>query len=433
MTVFLPIVPNWRNGVRDTYEFKTDVFASRDGSEQRRSLRENPRRTIEAALLLDGERLRAFSDAINTAKDGKVEVSDFSADRATVLETVADGATVLKVDHIPQWLSGGVVCCLVTGRKSRKVQIDFVSETNVVLTAGVSGSVGSGAHLLPFVAASIGNSATLSLHTLQVATSSLKFDVTPGSVVRVADDLPFDSSSAGDSVQSFGPAAMLFGRYVLLRKPNFLNQPQMQFSLKFETVDYERGIVKTFTPVPIVSRTLTATHLAASRADAMALLDIFMRCRGRAGEIYVPTWGSDFPTVVSAAGDGIVVSGTDFYDTYHGDKAHAAVLIRAKDGTLHPFEITGMAASSGNTTVQMHASHGLAANDIDVISWMFVSRFAQDAFTIEWVTNQVANISLSFVTLENLSAESGYGSNWVLATGYWRDRGEWVDSAVWED
>ncbi len=433
MTVFLPIVPNWRNGVRDTYEFKTDVFTARDGSEQRRALRENPRRTMEAALLLDGDRLRVFSDALNTAKDGKVEVSDFSADRATTLETVGDGATVFTVDRVPSWLGNGMTCCLVTGRKSRKVQIDFVTETNVVLTAGVSGAVGSGAHFLPFVPASVGNSATLSLHTTQVATSSIKFEIAPGTVVRVADALPFDSSSAGDSVQSFGPAAMLFGRYVLLRKPNYLNQPQMQFSFKFETVDYDRGVVKTFTPVPIISRTLTATYLAMSYADAMALLDIFIRCKGRAGEIYVPTWGSDFPPIVSASGNVIVVSGTDFYDTYHDDKAHAAILIRTTSGALKAFEITAMAKSGGNTTVQVHASHGLTKSTIDIVSWMFVSRFAQDALTVEWVTNQIANISLSFTTLENLAAESGYGSNWILATGYWRDRGEWIDSATWED
>jgi hypothetical protein len=433
MAVFLPFVPNWRNGIRDTYEFKTDVFTTRNGSEQRRALRIQPRRAVEATILLDGERMRNFADAVNRARDGKVEIADFSAEPALVKSTTAAGATVLLIESTPLWLVNDGTYVLMTGRTAAKVQIDFVDNNTVVLVNPLPKPIGAGAYLLPYLPAQLANSNTLSLYTNQVATAPVKFDVEPGSVVRTPDDLPFDESAEGDSVQSFGPAAILFGRYVLLRKPNYLNRPQVQFNLKFETVDYSRGVVKTFTPVPLVSRTLTATYMAMSRADAMAILDIFVRCKGRAGEIYVPTWGSDFPAAMNVADKVIQFAGTDFFDTYNEDRAHAAVLIRTRSGQLLPREITLMATSGGNTFVEFHEDIGVAASEIEQISWMFVSRFAQDSLTIEWVTNTVANISLSFVTLENLAAESSYGSNWILATGYWRDRGQWVDSAVWED
>ncbi|RVT75678.1 hypothetical protein EM858_14625 [Agrobacterium sp. CNPSo 2736] len=433
MAVFLPFVPNWRNGIRDTYEFKTDVFTTRNGSEQRRATRINPRRALEVNVLLDGERMRGFADAVNRAKDGKVEIADFSAVPALVATTASSGATVLTIDSTPSWMTNGGTYVLMTGRTTSKINVDFVDNNTVILVNPLTKSVGAGACILPMLPAQIANSNTLSLYTNQVATAPLQFDVEPGFVVRTPDALPFDESAEGDSVQSFGPAAVLFGRYVLLRKPNFLNRPQVQFNLKFETVDYSRGVVKTFTPVPIVSRTLTATYMAVNHAEAMAVLDIFMRCKGRAGEIYVPTWGSDFPPVMNVADKIVQVAGTDFYETYNEDRAHSAVLIRTKSGTLLPREINIMAASGGNTFIEFHEDVGVSATEIEQISWMFVSRFAQDSLTIEWVTNTVANISLSFVTLENLAAESSYGSNWILATGYWRDRGQWVDSAVWED
>ncbi|NSZ73943.1 hypothetical protein G6L74_09345 [Agrobacterium tumefaciens] len=433
MAVFLPFVPNWRNGIRDTYEFKTDVFTTRNGSEQRRATRINPRRALEVNVLLDGARMRGFADAVNRAKDGKVEIADFSAVPALVATTASSGATVLLIDSTPSWMTSGGTYVLMTGRTTSKVQVDFVDNNTVILVNPLTKAVGAGACILPMLPAQIANSNTLSLYTNQVATAPIQFDVEPGFVVRTPDALPFDESAEGDSVQSFGPAAVLFGRYVLLRKPNFLNRPQVQFNLKFETVDYSRGVVKTFTPVPIVSRTLTATYMAVNHAEAMAILDIFMRCKGRAGEIYVPTWGSDFPPVLNVADKIVQVAGTDFYETYNEDRAHSAVLIRTKSGTLLPREINIMAASGGNTFIEFHEDIGVSANEIEQISWMFVSRFAQDNLTIEWVTNTVANISLSFVTLENLAAESSYGSNWILATGYWRDRGQWVDSAAWED
>lgn len=433
MAVFLPIVPNWKNGIRDTYEFKTDVFVARDGSEQRRSQRVQPRRSISAAVLLDGERLRLFSDAVNRARDGKVEVADFSADAAVLTQTAASGATILHVDQVPAWLSNGVTCTLLTGRMSRKVTVDFISGTQVVLTAALTAAAGSGAQLLPMLPGSLDTSNRLSLHTTMVATGTVTLNIEPGTVVREADPLPFTDDPLTETTQVFGPAAIFYGRYVLLRKPNYLQQPQMDFNLGIETVDYARGIVKTFTPVPIVSRTLTATYLAVSHAEAMALLDVFVRAKGRAGEIYVPTWGGDLPPIVSVSGTQIVVAGTDFHATYAGDKAHKAILIRATDGTLVPREIASITTSSGNSVIACDVNVGLTASEIQQVSWMFSSRFAQDALTIEWLTNGKANLVLSFVTLVNLAAEDSFGNNWILATGYWRDGGVWQDASTWQD
>ncbi|RWO06288.1 MAG: hypothetical protein EOS07_21855 [Mesorhizobium sp.] len=433
MAVFLPIVPNWQNGVRDTYEFKTDVFTTRDGSEQRRSLRVQPRRSINAAVLLDGERLRTFSDALHLARDGKVEIADFSADGAVLTSTVANGATVLTVDHVPAWLAGGITCVLQTGRQALKVTVELVDGNNVTLSTGVAGSVGQGAQLLPLLPASLGKTTTLSIYTTLVATSAIKFDIEPGTVVRIPDPLPIDGGPDAETTQFFGPAAIFYGRYVLLRKPNYLQQPQMAFNLGFETVDYGRGITKTFTPVPTISRTLTATYLAVSHADAMAMLDIFLRAKGRAGEIYVPTWGNDLPPVKGVTGNNIRVAGTQFFDAYGSDDAHRALLIRTKSGTLIPHEIVGMTTANGDTLIATTDTIGAAANQIESISWMFVARFAQDNFTIQWLTNGVANISLSFVTLSNLASDDSFGNNWILATGQWRDLGQWHDDSVWID
>ena len=203
--------------------------------------------------------------------------------------------------------------------------------------------------------------------------------------------------------------------------------------MPYQTVDYDRGVTKTFAPVPIISRTLTATYLALTHADAMSILDVFVRCKGRAGEIYVPTWGHDLPSIVSVSGSALVVEGTAFNDAYAGDLAHKTLLVRTKDGTLLPRQITSMAAAGGNTTINVDTAFGIGASDIDHVSWMYVARFAQDALTIEWLTNGKANIALSFTTLENLSAEDNFGNNWILATGYWRDGGIWQDASAWED
>ncbi len=433
MAVFLPIVPNWQNGVRDTYEFKTNIFTSRDGSEQRRSERMQPRRTINAAILLDGERLRAFSDAIHLARDGKVEIPDFSADGAVLTATAPNGATVLSVDHVPAWLKNDVVCTLLSGRGARKVTVDFATGNQVILKHPLASAVGHGAQLLPMLPASLGTTNTISLHTTVVATSAIAFEIEPGFVTRNPDPLPVDGGPTGETTQFFGPAAIFYGRYVLLRKPNFLQQPTVAFNIPYETVDYQRGVTKTFTPVPVVSRTLTATFTALSHAEAMALLDVFIRARGRSGEIFVPTWGSDFPPVVLTTGKNIRVSGHTIYDAYSNDPAYKTILLRKTNGTLIPHEIQGMQIDGADTLIATTDNVGATAAEIAQISWMFSARFAADALTVQWLTNGAAHISMSFVTLANLAVEVSFGNNWILATGFWRDAGQWQDGSTWED
>lgn len=432
MAIFLPIVPNWRNGVRDVYEFKTDIFTSRNGTEQRRSQRIQPRRSITAAILLDGERLRNFADALNKARDGKVEISDFSGDPAYSTETMLEGDVLLKLSTIPPWLVSGAYLSIVTGRTAVKARVDFVSDLTVALSAPVRASIGMGAKILPLVPASLEESTTLSIYTNLMATTSIKFNIEPGTVVRTPDPLP-DENTPTPTQSAFNPAAIFQGRYVLLRKPNYVAQPQVAFNLGFETVDYGRGVTKTFTPLSTISRTLTATYSGMSREGVLSLLDIFLRCRGQSGEIFVPTWGSDLPEILLVSVDTIRVKGTDFYDTYFQDPAHAAILLRGHDGTLTPCSIQHMYLSDGDTWIVCEKEINKTAAQISHASWLFVARFAQDAITVDWKTDGVASVVLSFVTLANLAAEDSFGGNWILATGYWRDRGVWEDTNVWND
>lgn len=433
MAVFLPIVPNWQNGIKDVYEYRTEIFTSRNGSEQRRATRIQPRRSISIAAILDGDRLRRFNDALNRAKDGRVEIADFSAVSAYLSQTAADGALALEIASTPDWLVDGMQCVLLSGRVAQKINVEFVEDNVIVLTTGISGAVGRGAQIMPLLPANLSTSSSVSIYTTNVATTSLTFTVEPGTVLRAPDPLPDNDDEPTETSSVFGPAAIFYGRYVLMRKPNYLNQPTMAFNTGQEAVDYERGIVKTFTPMKFISRTLTATYTAVSHAETMALLDVFLRARGRAGEIFVPTWGHDLPEILTVSDKSIRVKGTEFYDTYNGDVSHCNLLIAAKDGTLRPREIQNMYTADGDTWIQCGTTVGINAAQISHVSWMFVARFATDALTIEWKTDSTANISLSFTTLENLAVEDAYGSNWILATGYWRDQGVWEDTNVWID
>ena len=57
--------PDWLNGVTERLLWKTDVLSSQTGIEQRRRLRNAPRRQIEAAFTLIGQTRRLYDNIMN--------------------------------------------------------------------------------------------------------------------------------------------------------------------------------------------------------------------------------------------------------------------------------------------------------------------------------------------------------------------------------
>lgn len=429
--VFLPIVPNWQGGVRETYEFLTSIYASRDGTEQRRSERVDPRRSVEIAALLDGERLRDFIGAITRAQDGIVFAGDFTAESAAITQSVVAGGQVLQLTSIPAWLVPGVRIAVVSNRRCRFSTVDAVVGLSVLLSTEMPDAIGTGARVVPVIEAEVGQARSVTLHTTLIGTTSLTLNVTPGTETLGAAELPDEVSGPVDGA---GVAAMFRGRYVLLRKPNFVRAPEMAFDSPHTKIDYGRGVSRNYAPVPMVSRTITVEYLGIGRADILGMRDIFLRAKGRAGEIFVPTWTEDFGSRGEIGVNYIVVHGTDFYHAYAADPAYRTILIRTVDGKVQPAQINSINISGPNSVVWLDADLvGIAGpGSIARISWMFVCRFAQDELSIDWSTATVADLAMSFTTLHNLPVEDAW-SNWILATGYWRDSGEWIDSEVWRD
>lgn len=421
MSAFLPVVPNWRFPVRDTYEFRTEVLASRDGTESRSAMREHPRRRIEFSALLDGSRNRDIAMAHSTGRDGRFEIADYTAEPG-FLAPASAGETILLLTNSPNWLLGAVTEVAVVGsRTARKLAVSGVGGSTLTLAQGLDAPVAQGSVVYPVLSVIQAAPMSVSVLTTSVGTVDMAFEVVPGTSL--------DSSSDTDILS----AGNFYGRYVLFKKPNYMRSPRLTLESTFERVDFERGVVNTYAPVPFTRRALSAEYVGFGRAGVRELLDLFLRNKGKLGEFYVPTWGNDFPAVTAITGSSITVSGRGIYDAYRTDEAHTAFLLRKSDGDLVPFEIQAMALSGGNTVLTVDRTVGLAPSQVASMCWMHVCRFSTDSLVVDWETNAVASMTMPFLSLKNMPVENLYGSNWILTTGYWRDLGQWEDSATWKD
>ncbi|PTX49061.1 hypothetical protein IQ03_02464 [Gemmobacter caeni] len=422
MSVFLPVVPNWRFPVRDTYEFRTEILSSRDGTESRSALREHPRRKIEFTALLDGSRNRDMAMAMAAGRDGRFEIADYTAEPAFITAVAATATTLTLLSDGPPWLDGALSeVAIVSSRTARKVTVAGIAGNTITLDGQIGVAIPDGAAIYPVLDVIQSQSLTVSVYTTRLTSVDMAFDVTPGTSL--------DDSSDSDILS----AGAFYGRYVLLKKPNYMRSPRLNFEMTFERVDFERGIVNTYAPVPFTRRSLSAEYVGFDRPGVRELLDLFLRNKGKLGEIYVPTWGDDFPPVIGITGTTLTVAGRTFYDAYATDEAHTAFLLKKSNGDMVPFEIQSMSLSSGNTVLTLDRTVGLSPVEVSSVSWMHVCRFANDALVIDWETNTIASVVLPFISLKNMPVENLYGSNWILATGYWRDLGQWEDTATWKD
>jgi len=57
--------PNWQRGITESLEWQTEILSSEQGHEQRRALRETPRRSVQADFLIEGTERRRFESALN--------------------------------------------------------------------------------------------------------------------------------------------------------------------------------------------------------------------------------------------------------------------------------------------------------------------------------------------------------------------------------
>ena len=415
---WLSVVANWGNGVRESYAYNTSVFVTDDGHEQRRSKIARARRSLEFAALMDGERPRDLSDALERAQDGRVSLGDLAADPAIVRVAASTDGALLRIERAPAWLGHAMPAALVVGRKAYLVNVDVVIGLNITLTDSLPVAVPVGAFLVPAIDAAMRGVETNMLSS-EVGSASVRVDVAPGTPVRTAGAIP-----AGE---------ILLGRQALLRSPNFISTPRQAFSTREIEVDYGRGVVRAFSPIPMIQRMFTATYLELDRAAAEDLVDVFLRARGRAGEVFIPSWGSDFPAPISAAGASLTFEGRDLFDTYATSVTHRSVLISGRDGAIVLRDVGQITLLNGNSVCTFDASLGISLNSIVKISWLYVARFAEDVLTVEWISDSVANISMSFVVLRNLPVEDIFASNWILDTHFWRDVGQWEDTAEWRD
>lgn len=389
MTRLFPLVPNWASGLTETFEFKTEIQTSRDGSEVRRALRQNPRRGVSYTAMADGDRLNQYDATAFDSIGEVVTFPDYTRHTYLTAALPVDGTTVI-VSSVPDWLTAGTTVAIVGRRRVALVEIESVVGLTVQFAAAVDRNWPIGSKLRPVLDGYLKAENQSTLVTNTVSSVPIDFDLVPG----------IYPMSGGD------PGALVSGREVLDIRPNWSSSPAVSYTRDFDTVDYGWGRTANYLPVAYATRSFQATSLLRSASDTRSLRDFFIRQRGCQGEFYVPSWSNDMTLLSAMAGQtGIIVEGRDVFDAYAESTVHRAIWFRMNDGTTLALPVSAITLSGSNTRLTVSAlAASIQPQNVGLLCWLYVSRFTSDTLTINWVTDEVATVTLATQSLENLAA-----------------------------
>lgn len=426
------LVPNWTSSVRETYEFRTIIFTSENGKEQRSADRMTPRRQISFTAQLYGPALPQFKNLMHDRGAAEITIADPARFGISLLEDAEAGAEEITVGPVPPWLEDGIQIALSVFFAAEQIGLEAVAAVSsfsaayssdfgggraiISLTTPLQSSWPAGSEVRPVVHGRLPRSVDSSFLTDQHAEVSINFAADPPCNVPVL---------AGEVVHQF-----FQGRPVLLVKPNWVRPVSIQFDTAYEQIDYERGIIANYLPIDYAARISQFNYMGLGSADIADVLGLFVDMKGRRGEFWSPSWVTDFQPAsqVTSGETTFVVRGADVYQSYADSTVNNAIAIMKGDGSWIFAEIeemnlvssaSGGAFSSGYSdgfdapladqftqiTVSAPFEETVARKDIAMVCWLNLCRFASDTLTLDWRSDNLAQCLANIMTLETNAVE----------------------------
>lgn len=388
---FLPVHPNWSTPLKYAYEFKTDIITSWDGKEQRRAARWNPRMQLSFAGNVHGPSKLALDYYMATWLTKKTLIPDYITFLDIVIEMEAEATSAVVVGDL-SWITPGMTVA-VYDRQGRM-------ETREVLTKGTNSIVffdatttvfAVGSRISPIFEGYIQATPKPQRVTSGIVAMAVQFDVEPGSF----DYTPPDGDSYAGFREFFG------------KKPDWSGGVGLDVLWPRETVDYGFGQVSHFVPYQFPARITRMNFVGRDKGDVKKAVDFFRRHRGRWKEFVVPTWENDVPYAFIGAGSkSILIDGQNFGSVYRDSSVFKRIVLRMADGRVVHNAVDFVEALSETDTSVLWTkddlpTESLTPETLNGISWGLVGRFATDRLEIDWLTDTVAQFSMTFQSLEN--------------------------------
>ncbi len=391
-TRVFPFRPNWANPVNETLEWKTDILRARDGSEQRRALRQIPRRGFDYSLLVMHEMASLF-EALVWNWQHRLYAIPVWTDIGKLTSAAAEDDEEIAVNTTSLGFRADDFALLWHSPTSYEVvEVDTVAADSLTLTAGLAGAWPLGTRVYPLVIGHMGGSLQLSRHTGTIAAATVAFQTSPDNTYS--------------HIPSSEPVTLYDGLEVITAKTNWKDAINNDFTRAFDTVDAMVGPIAYFDTEHTSRIARPFQWFLRTRADLIAFRNLMGRLRGQAKSVWIPSWHRDFTVVDSNVTDQsiLTIKGSWFHQLVGTDTSRDRLSIKLPNGTTiyRRITLTTPNYSLDKTHLQLSSSVGmvLGPNDGTKVQLLLRCRLATDKVVIPWATDHLATPQTVFTTIK---------------------------------
>ena len=224
-----PYKPNWASPVAYSYEWKTSVFNSMIGFEQRRSQRTQPRLTLAYDYLLYKGAV-AIHTLMLMGRQHKHFLVPNWLHGVKLTTPVVVGALALPTNSNNAQFTAGELCIVYFSEKAYEViRIDSIANNVINLLTPAVYAWSTEIKIYPLMVAHMGTNLAMTSHTRDVSTAKCSFLVTPA-----VSKLPTYLST---------PSITYLKSEVVFEPYDWSDDPRLDFMQNFDTLDGTSGTV----------------------------------------------------------------------------------------------------------------------------------------------------------------------------------------------
>lgn len=393
-TVWTPRA-NWGPGIEETFAFETEITTSFNGREQRISLRERPRRSLQLAHTIGKEGTQAYDSLVRNFQNRSLLVPQWHLAQTLQLPAPRGTRTLTLTEDVPDGVEWGAYLVLSHGAETVRVRVETTDGNTVELVQALSLDWPSGANLVPTYRGLMNSDLSVARRTSAVTEASVTFDMLPQEDNR---RLPV------------APAAQTFTvgtdtREVILTRQNWASSVQVRDTWGYDTVAYADGPVVATDRESYGHRQLQAYWSFSTKTAAEQFLGLVHRLQGRRVAAWLPSGMLDFEPVqdIEANSQLVVRAHVADYERLKSDPA-TAIALRTISGVTYCARVTQVSEPLNNVlvlTLDRSWPQPIGADQVAMICQMYRVRMASDEVTLRWVTDRVSETVVSFTTVFN--------------------------------
>lgn len=377
--------PNWNETVREQFEYKTDIITSYNKKEQRRGFLTQPRRRIAYSTVPHDALIMQLRNLLHGWQD-KVFMLPLWWQPARLTRRVVSGSSELYLQGHEDFdfVQGGSMVVWNSPEYHEVLEIDGIVNGVVKLGAQANFVFEAGTVVYPAVIVRMSPEMIL-----QAASSTVGIMDIEAYVVQQSLKFGMPERNATSTFN---------GIEVLDKKPNWAEDVSETFTATVDELDFGYG-VREYIPrnVPsLIQKEMT--FVAKTYAEIQWWKAFIHRQKGALKSFLVPTHTFD----AKLQNDVLIGNSTfqfrdDYFSTvvkYSKDKQY----LRVKHGEMvYYFTIIDVKNEDNRAIVQIKepVPETIFANRVVSISYLQRMRLASDAVEIEYVSRNVANISLT--------------------------------------